>query len=286
MNQYLGDLLSFRTQIREPKKYPEYLASIWAQMDTETGRATTPIIDLTTGAPYYYVGARGQYGSMRRNAGDFYTEGELIWLDVDTIIREQTGGKESLDDFLHLYSAPAFTPPMVKTYTREDIESLLNQVTPYDWHGFFQRWVYSVAPHPPSNDLARAGWRFVYTDKPNEFDEASQDLNKFIEDWYSIGINPGSDGGIGDVRLGSAAWKAGLSAGMKIVAVDGQEFSGETLQWAIKNAQHSSEPITLLVSQNGFYNTLSLNYHGGLKYPHLVRIPGKPDMLAKVMAPH
>ena len=286
MNQYLGDLISFRAKIRDPKKYPEYLASIWAQMDTETGRATTPIIDLTTAAPYYYAGARGEYGSMRRNAGDFYTEGELIWLDADTIIRQQTGGAKSLDDFLHLYSAPALTGPITKTYTREEIEALLNKVAPYDWHGFFNQWVYSIAPHPPSDDLERSGWHFEYNSKPNEFDQANETLNKFIGGWYSLGVNFSDEGNIGDVRLGYPAWKGGLSAGMKVVAVDGQQFSPDVLEYAIKQAQHSSAPITFLVQQSGFYNTYTVDYHGGLKYPHLVRVPSKPDMLGKIMAPH
>ena len=141
MNEYLGDLLSFRAGIREPKQYPEFLATLYGAMDTETGRATTPLIDLTTGAPYYFL-ARGDYGAIRRNAGDFYTEGELVWLDVDTIIRERSHGARSLDTFLQAYTKPALTGPIVKTYTRAEIEALLEEVEPYDWHAFFETYVY------------------------------------------------------------------------------------------------------------------------------------------------
>ena len=285
MNQYLGDLLSFRMGIRKPKQYPEYLAMIYAAMANEPGRRTEPLIDTTTAAPYLYE-AKGSYPSIRRTAGDFYTEGELLWLDVDTIIREKTHGKKSLDTFLHLYSEPALTGPITKTYTRADIEHLLNEVVPYDWHAFFQKHVYDVAPLPPTSELARAGWKLVYTSKPNEFIEAGEMLRHMNSQWLTYGVNISSDNTITDVREGSPAWTAGMAPGMKIMAVDGQAFSDKVLGYVLKQAEHTSTPTTFLVQQSGWYRTLDVDYHGGPKYPHLVRIPGKPDMLAKIMAPH
>ncbi len=285
MNQYLGDLLSFRAGIREPKQYPEYLATVYSQMDTETGRATTPLIDITTGAPYYYV-AHGEYGAIRRNAGDFYTEGELVWLDVDTIIRERSRGARSLDTFLHRYTEPALTGPIVTTYTRAEIETLLNQVEPYDWHAFFDKYVYQRNVHPPADELARAGWRFVYTDKPNVFITASQADDPGITGWYSYGADLSAKGVVRDVREGSPAWRAGLAPGMHVLAVDNQEFSAAVFAYAVKKAQHSSAPISLITSQTGWFQTLALDYHDGIRYPHLERIEGTPDMLAAIMAPH
>lgn len=285
MNQYLGDLLSFRCGIREPKKYPEYLATVYADMDTESGRTTTPLIDLTTGAPYYYE-ARGSYGSIRRNANDFYTEGELVWLDADTIIRARSHNARSLDTFLHRFTEPSTTGPMVVTYTREQVETLLNGVEPYDWHAFFEKYVYQTDLHPPSDELERAGWKLVYTPKPNEFIEAEASSSRAIHGWYSYGANISEKGSIADVRVDSPAWKAGLVPGMTILAVNGQEFSQDALEYAVKNAQHSSAPISLIVKQSGWFQTLSLNYHEGIRYPHLERIEGTPDMLAAIVAPH
>jgi predicted metalloprotease with PDZ domain len=285
MNQYLGDLLSFRAGIREPKQYPEYLATVYSEMDTETGRATTPLIDLTTGAPYYYL-ARGDYGAIRRNAGDFYTEGELVWLDVDTIIREHSHGARSLDTFLHRYTEPALTGPIVKTYTRGEIETLLNEVEPYDWHAFFDKYVYQRSVHPPADELARSGWKFVYTEKPNAFITASQADDPGITGWYSYGADLSAKGVVRDVREGSPAWRAGLAPGMHVLAVDNQEFSAGVFEYALKKAQHSSAPISLITSQTGWFQTLSLDYHDGVRYPHLERIEGTPDMLAAIMLPH
>lgn len=284
MNQYLGDLISFRAGIRDPKLFPEYIASVYADLDYETGRATTPLIDLTTGAPYYYQ-ARGQYNAIRRNAGDFYSEGELIWLDVDTIIREQSHGARSLDTFLQRYTEPAVTGPIVVPYTRAQIEALLNEVEPYDWHDFFEKWVYDVAPHPISDDFARAGWRVVYTEKPNAF-VTTQPGGREITGWYAFGANLSSEGVVTDVREGSPAWRAGVAPGMRVLAVDGQQFSPDVFGYALRSSQHSNTPIVLITTQNSWYRTLSLDYHGGLRYPHLERVSGTADMFAAIAAPH
>jgi predicted metalloprotease with PDZ domain len=282
MNQYLGDLLSFRSGIKgKASDYPEYLASIWAAMDSEPGRHTEPLIDTTTAAPFLYT-ARGDYSSLRRTAGDFYTEGELIWLDADTIIREQSHGQKSLDTFLHAFTAPAVTGPITKTYTREEVEKTLDSVVPYDWHGFFQRYVYEISAHPPSDDLARAGWRLVYNEKPNKFIEARGSLFHSLTYWYSLGLNISGKGDVTDVREGSPAWQAGLSPGVKVLAVNGQEWDPDALEYAVKSRQN----VVFIANNNGSVGTYTLNYRGGLRYPHLERISGTPDMLAKIMAAH
>ncbi|MGA9368060.1 MAG: hypothetical protein WBV35_11420 [Steroidobacteraceae bacterium] len=285
MNQYLGDLLSFRTTIRKPSDYPEYLATVYAALANEPGRNTEPLIDTTTAAPYLYQ-ADGSYPNVHRTAGDFYAEGELLWLDADTLIREKTHGAKSLDTFLHLYSAPALTGPITKTYTRAEIERSLNQVVPYDWHAFFQKRVYEVAPTPPDAELARSGWRLVYTSKPNPFIEANETLRHSNDQWYSYGILINRDETVSDVREGSPAWDAGIAPGMKIAAIDGQEYTGDVLKYVSTEAEHANGPTAFLVQQDGWYRTLQVDYHGGPKYPHLVRIAGTPDMLAQIMAPH
>lgn len=285
MNQYLGDLLSFRTKIRQPGDYPEYLATLYARLANEPGRNTDPLVDTTTAAPYLYEAA-GSYPSIRRTANDFYDEGELFWLYVDTLIREKTHGAKSLDTFLHLYSAPALTGPIVETYTRTDIERLLNEVLPYDWHAFIQRHVYEVAAMPPTGELARSGWRLIYTSRPNAFIEATETLQHTNDQWYSYGFDLGKDDTVTDVREGSPAWDAGMAPGMKIAAVDGQVYTDDVLQYVSVQAEHSNGPTAFLVQQDGWYNTLEVDYHGGPKYPHLERLAGTPDMLAKIMAPH
>jgi predicted metalloprotease with PDZ domain len=286
MNQYLGDLISFRAGIRKPSQYPQYLAMIYTEMATEPGRNYESLIGLTTAAPYFYWKSSGAYPSIRRNAGDFYTEGELLWLDADTIIREKTHGQKSLDTFLHLYSAPALTGPITRTYTRADIEHLLNQVVPYDWHGFFQRHVYEIAKLPPTGELQRSGWRLVYNSKPNPFIKAAEAIYHFDSQWLTYGFSLDKEGAISDVREDSPAWQAGMSPGMKIEAVNGQSYTPEVLDYCLRQAKEHPQPTQFTVSQDGALSTIAVSYFGGPLYPHLERIPGTTDMLAKIMAPH
>jgi predicted metalloprotease with PDZ domain len=284
MNQYMGDLLSFRSGIRDPKDYPEFLAALYASLAYEPGRNTTPIIDLTTGAPYYYCCATGVYPSIRRTAGDFYTEGELMWLDADTIIREQSHGKKSLDDYTKIF-AGGISSPKVVTYTREDLEHYLGEVVPYDWHGFFEKYVYSIAPQPPTDEIARAGYKLVFNDKPNKFVALRGAVQHVVFSWYDVGVQLNKDGEVRDVRQDSPAWQAGLAPGMQVIAVNGREFSPDIWTEAITDAKGGTAPIELRVKSGGWYSRLSINYHDGLKFPHLERIPGTTDMLAQIMHP-
>jgi predicted metalloprotease with PDZ domain len=281
LNQYLGDVLSFRSGIRDPNDFPERIASVYARLAYETGRNTTPIIDVTTAAPYRYV-THGEYPAIRRSAGDFYSEGELLWADVDTIIREQSHGTKSLDDFLHAY-AGGVSGPRVVTYTRADIENYLSSVVAYDWHAFFEKYVYSIAPTPPADEIGRAGYRLVYSDTPNTF--ARNSRGERVDSWYGPGLTI-ADGTVGDVRDGSPAWNAGFAPGMKIVAVNGREFSADVYARALKAAKDSKEPITVIVRHGAYVDTLQLNYHDGPRYPHLERIPGTPDMFADITRAH
>ncbi|HEY1730082.1 MAG TPA: hypothetical protein VGG22_17060 [Candidatus Baltobacteraceae bacterium] len=286
MNQYLGDLISFRAGLRDPKTYPDLVAADYAQMASESGRKTTPIIDLTTGAPYFYT-EHGDYDSIRRMASDFYVEGHLLWLDVDTIIRERSHGTRSIDTFLHRYTLPAVTGPIVKTYTRAEIEALLNDVEPYDWHAFFQRHVYTATATPPEDELARAGWKLVWNQTPNPYlvfdDVADRDgLNA----WFSLGFNTDSKNVVLDVREGSPAWDAGLVPKATILAIDGFAVDKARLEYSLKTMQHTNAPIVLLEQRAGMFQVLTLNYHDGLRFPHLERISGTTDMLSAIAAPH
>ena len=285
MNEYLGDLFSFRAGIRDPAKYPEYFATVYADMDTETGRLRDPLIDTASAATYLYQ-ARGDYGTLRRSADDFYSEGELIWIDADTLIRQLTAGKKSFDDFLQAYAGPPDSLPLVRTYTRADIEGLLAAVAPYDWHGFFEKYVYDVAVHPPSDEIARAGWKLVYSAAPNDFIVASDKLNKHVSAWYSLGVDLTEKGEVLTVRPDSPAWKAGLAPGMIVAAIDGQAFDKDVVLYALGVAQRTSAPVVFLAQQNGWFANYAIDYHAGPKYPHLVRLPGSADAFAAIMSAH
>ena len=285
LNQYLGDMLAFRCGVVAPAEYPEYLAHLYAQMDNEPGRLATPLIDTAISAPYLYQAPK-EWGSQRRSSDDFYTEGELVWLSADAIIRTRSHGAKSLDDFLKAFYGQRTTMPMVVTYTRQDVIGALNAIQPYDWDGFITKYVYDVAPHPVSLGIALAGYKLVWTSAPNTWDALDASVAQIAHFEYSLGFNTDASGHVADVLQDSPAARAGMGADTTIVAVNGRKFSPDLLHAAIAGAATMPQPIELITVSDDQYRTVSIAYHGGDRYPHLERIPGTPDLLASIMAPH
>jgi len=284
LNQYLGDLLSFRCGLVAGDEYPEYLAHLYGQLDNEPGRLATPLVDTAISAPYLYL-APGEWASQRRTAGDFYTEGELVWLSADTIIRTRSHGTRSLDDFIKAFDGQRTTLPMVVTYTRQDVVDALNVIQPYDWAGFFQKYVYEVAPHPVALGIDLAGYKLVWTSTPNTWDALDATVGQTQHFEYSLGFSTNADGHVADVLQGSPAAIAGMGADTSIIAVDGRRYSPDVLHAAIAAAKESPQSIELITVSDDQYRTITIDYHGGDRYPHLVRIAGTNDLLASIMAP-
>jgi predicted metalloprotease with PDZ domain len=160
----------------------------------------------------------------------------------------------------------------------------LNQVQPFDWATFLRARLDYTGPNLPEKGIDRGGWKLVYTDKPNAATKAMESIRHGANMAYSIGLSASSSGSIYDVQWNGPAFKAGLVPGLTIVAVDGKDFSSERLKDAVKAAKTGSAPITLLVKNIDVYNTVSIDYHGGLRYPHLVRAGGK-DLIGAIVAP-
>jgi predicted metalloprotease with PDZ domain len=275
MTQYYGNVMAWRDGLRDAKTYPDHVAAIYSYYDSEPGRRWRTLGDDSTSGPFIYDAPRG-YGAERRGE-DFYTEGELLWLKVDSIIREKTDDKESLDTFARaFFGGPANTGPEVVTYTRTDIIAGLNQVVPYDWKGFFDTWVDRIALHPPDGFTAD-GWKLVFTAVPSHAVRRSSF-------WYSLGFNLREEM-VTDVQQGGPAWNAGLGINTKLVAVGERAFSTDVLFDALVDAQKTHAPIQLLVAHGDVYRTISIPYFGGPRYPHLERIEGSPDRLMEIVKP-
>lgn len=274
MTQYYGDVMSYRDGIRDAKNWPDHVAAVYAGYDHEQGREWRALGDTATSGPFLYGSPRG-YSSERRGV-DFYSEGELVWLLADGIIRTQTHGQASLDTFARAFFGQQNTGPVTVGYTRDDVIAGLNKVAPYDWAGFFHKWIDDIAIHPPAG-FEVDGWRIDYTDKP------SHDVQKdnFA---YSLGVM-GRNGLVSDVHFGSPAWKAGLGIGEQIVAVNGRAYSDDLLYDAMKEAQSSRHPIQLLVEKDDMFRTIAIPYFDGPRYPHLVRVKDMPDRLSEVAKP-
>ena len=287
MTQFYGNLQAERAGMRSEQQWLDALAMLDAYYTAQHGRMWRPLEDTATSSSFLYS-ARGPWSSERRSA-DYYSEGELVWLDADVTIRRLTGGTKSLDDVARaFFGGDADSAPRVVPYTRADLIAALNAVAPYDWAGFFAQRVDAVAPKPP-DAFTPGGYALVFTDTPSAYEKLANDGRKSIDFRYSLGLTVSGDAIITDVFPDSPAFAAGIGPGEKIVAVDGRSFDGQDgLDKGMRVALHAAtngEPLRLLLSGGNVYRTVSIAYRGGPRYPHLVRIAGTPDVLGAIAAP-
>jgi predicted metalloprotease with PDZ domain len=281
LTSYLGDVLSGRSGLRTPEESRNDLARMAADLDHTPGRTWRNLQDTADGVPSMQ-GAPHQWKSWRRGL-DYYDEDVLNWLWVDTIIRQQTQGAKSIDDFCHAFHGAPNSPPQVKTYTFDDIVSTLNQVVAYDWRGFWTERLTNHGPGAPLTGIENSGWKLVYDEKRSPLIENWEEERKEINAHFSIGLDILWDGEIVDTIEGMPAAKAGIGPGMKVVAVNGKKMSKHTFHDAVQATKTSNSPLELLVENTDYYTTYKLDYHEGEKYPHLIRDESKPDMLSGIL---
>ncbi len=285
MTQYYGTMLSARMGTWTPEELRENLAWVAAYLDNRSGRVWRDLEDTAISSQIVYSSPQ-EYRSWRREA-DYYDESTLIWLEADAIIRQETKRKKSLDDFCRKFEGGENSGPKIVPYTFDDVVSALQEVAPHDWRTFFKERIKSHGPGAPLGGLEASGWKLVYNETINE-NHASVELPMHVTDLqFSLGIlvhDTGGDNGdeIIDVRPDSAAAKAGIAPGMKLLAVNGRRWTPDDLEAAIKQAKNTSEPIELLIENEDFFKTYSVDYHGGLRYPHLERVTGKADLLSEI----
>jgi predicted metalloprotease with PDZ domain len=284
LTEYLGDVLTARSGIWTPELFRDRLATIAATYANRPGKTWRDLADTARMAQILYF-TGGPFDNWRLGT-DFYDEGELVWLDVDTTIREKTNGKRSLNDFVALFHGlNGNTGPTVIPYTFDDVVAALNQVLPMDWAGFLQERLTVLTPDAPLGGLKNGGWKLSYTSQPNAWSVLSSGSTGSADFWYSIGLHVASNGNINDVLHFGLADKAGFGPGMKIVAVNNRAYSPEVLRAAIRDAVGTQQPLEFIVENTGFYKILKIDYHSGERFPTLERIDGTPDRLDAILAP-
>jgi predicted metalloprotease with PDZ domain len=284
MTQYWGDVLATRSGLWTPEQFKEALALTAADLDQQPGRTWRNLED-TAIAAQILRGNTQSYSNWRRSQ-DYYPEGELLWLDADTTIRQLTHGQKSLNDFcVKFLAVGGNTPPKVVPYTLDDIVNDLNSVVAYDWRGFLTERLTSHADHAPLGGIEHGGYKLVYEDQPTKFEKAELGRRGGLDAFYSVGLRVGKDGTIGDVKMFSDAYKAGFAPQWKIVAINDVGYSDDGFKDALKKAKNTSEPIEFIVSNDNHFRTLKIDYHGGEKYPHLERDTSAPDLINDILKP-
>jgi predicted metalloprotease with PDZ domain len=283
LTEHLGNVLPPRSGLWTPEDFRETMADVAAQVQMRSGRKWRPLADTARAVQFTYSGPHS-WQNERRGA-DYYYEGQMIWLEVDVVIRRRSGDKHSLDDFLRAFHGGRDSAPAVVPYTFADVVAALNKVQPYDWAGFFRQRIYAVAPEAPLGGIDGSGWKLEYNDAPNERIAGREKRHKFRDLMYSIGLNVAEDGTISDVQPDLPAAMAGISPGMTLVGRDDKEFSLDDLVKMVADSRTNSAAIALDVDNGGVERTVTLDYHGGLRYPHLVRDASKPDILSDIIKP-
>jgi predicted metalloprotease with PDZ domain len=280
--EYWGMVLAARSGLWIEQQALDRLAMLAANYDTLPGRAWRPLQDTTN----------DEIVNPRRPLSwrswqlfeEYYDEGALIWLEADMIIRGQTQGAKSLDDFASAFFGIDDGSFVTVTYTLDDIVAALNAVAPYDWAKFLHDRLDQAGRPSPLEGLRRGGYTLVYDDTPSALFKSAEDLTKVTNLTYSLGLVVKEDGTLQSVLWNGPAFKAGLTAGDQIVAVDGLPYDPDVLKDAVKTAKTATGPIELIVKTPGLYRVTRVDYHGGPRYPHLVRDQAQRDGLADILA--
>jgi predicted metalloprotease with PDZ domain len=280
LTNYLGTVLTARSGLLTNEQSRDDLALTAAGLDHTPGRTWRNLQDTADAAPELYFSPQ-EWHSWRRST-DFYDEDTLNWLWVDVIIRQQSKGKKTIDDFCRLFHGAPSTGPMLKTYIFDDVVNALNQIVPYDWRGFWTERLTNHGPGAPLGGIEGSGWKVVYDETQSEMERGGEISSHGVNAAYSIGLEMREDGTITDTMEGMAAAKSGIGPGMKLIAVNGRKYSPEVLRDALKAGNGGSAPLELLVENTEYYRTYKLDYHGGERYPHLVRDDSRPDLLTEI----
>jgi predicted metalloprotease with PDZ domain len=280
--QYWGYVLAARSGLWTKQQGLDALAVVAATYDHRVGRSWRALED-TTNDPIIARRRPLSWLSWQRSE-DYYSEAQLMWLDADTLIREKSGGKHSLDDFAKGFFGVENGSFVPDTYTFDDVVKSLSEAMPNDWAGFLNERLYGHAAGAPLDGLARGGYKLVYDETPSDFLKSAEMRRKSTDLDFSIGVVIGKDGVLSEVMWDGPAFKAGLTEGTQIIAVNGDTYEADALKETIKNAKTGTAPIELLVKSKDQYRTVRIDYHDGLRYPHLQRIEGTPARLDDILA--
>ncbi|MEJ7927023.1 peptidase M61 [Sphingobium sp. AN641] len=281
--QFWGYVLGARSGLFTKQETLDAYAHIAARLDTAKGREWRAMED-TTHDPILSARRPKGWASWQRSE-DYYNEGLMIWLEVDAIIRKGTNGAKGLDDFAKAFFGGKPGDWGTIVYDRKTVIDTLNAVAPYDWAGLFAEYVDSPTRETPKGGFAMGGYRLIYGDTPGAITKAAESSGKFVDQSFGVGLIVKNDGEITSVIWDSPAFKAGLAVGSRIIAINGDEYAGEVMKAALKRGKDTKTPLQIIVKQDKYYRTLSLDYSGGLRYPRLEKTGEGEGSLDRLLKP-
>jgi predicted metalloprotease with PDZ domain len=259
------------------------LASNAANFQARAGRSWRSVLD-TTHQQIVSNRRPGLYQSWQRGT-DYYAESALVWLEADMLIREQSAGRRSLDDFARAFFGGREGDWGVRTYTFEDVVAALNGIQPYDWATFLRERIESPGAPAPIGGFARGGYRLVFRDTPNAYDAARFADGGGLDLSHSLGMSVSSAGRVSNVAWNGLAFREAIRPGSTVAAVNDRDYSADAMREAIAAARTGGGPIRLLVRDRDRLRTIAFNYREGLRYPHLERVGAGPARLDQALEP-
>ncbi len=290
LTDYYGNVLTARSGMRTLEQARDVFAEIAANFEVSPGRTWRSLEETTMQPIISSHGAIPEIWQSWQRGYDYYPESDLVWLDADTKIRELSDGKKSLDDFAKLFFGIDNGSYITVTFTFDDLVKALNSVQAFDWAGFFRARVNEINPKVPEDGFTRGGYRLIYNDAEPEWwkkAESVQGANFATSLGFSMKSDSGPDsrGSLNNVGWDGVAFKAGMTPDMQVFAVNDQQYSAAILREAILAAEKSKDPIRLLLKRGSEFMSVSLDYHGGMRYPHLERVESTPARLDAILAP-
>ena len=284
LTMYWGEVLAARSGMIGMADMQERFARLaaWAQHGTP-GRTWRNLQSTTDDE--ITIGRRlpMEWPSWQRKR-DYYEEGALVWLDVDTRIRELSGGQRSLDDFARGFFGVEDGRVAPLLYTFADVVAELQRVQPFDWATLLRTKLDTVGPEAPLDGLSRAGWRLAWSELQSDTAKAMDGFFESADFRYSLGLGIGKQGRIDDVLWDGPAFKAGLAKGLTLMAVNLRAYKPDVLKDAITAAKSGTQPIELLLKDGNDFRIVRIDYRGGLRYPKLERIERSEDLLTPILS--
>jgi len=272
LTQYLGTLFPTRAGWYSPEQYRRILAATAAFLDHRWGRTWRPLQDTAISVQIAYSG--GRWWNAARRGADYYDESVLLWLEADTVIRQRTNNAKSLNDFCRSFFGGPSNGPEVKPYSFDELCNALNAVCAYDWRTFWrERLDRTGTPHAPVNGILNSGWKLEYNETLVKDDTPFE---------YTLGMMIEHDGTVIDVVPGMPGFLGGFAPSMKITELNGKKYAEADFVAAMKARQ----PLVFKVDNLGTQIIITVNYSGGVIYPHLVRDDTKPDLLGRIIGPY
>ena len=283
LTQYYGFVLAARSGLWTQEQTRAALALTAATYQHRVGREWRSVAD-TTNDPILSARRPAPWRSWLRNE-DYYSEGLLVWLDADTLIRERTDGRRSLDDFARAFFGIDDGSWVPVTYTLEDVVAALRDVLEHDWGRFFQERIYESGTEPPLGGVTRGGYRLVFEEERSDFQREAEAYGGTADFSYSLGLTFGENGNVTAVQWDGPAFDQGITVGTQVVAVNGVSFGNDALRRAVTAAKSEPASTELLLKTGDQYRTVAIDYRDGLRYPHLERDRATADRLTAILTP-